>query len=91
MRHWLLKTDPAFSFDDLLQAPIRPPLERDPQLQARNFLRDQMEEATGPLYHSSDPGGRRLAECERGYPDPTQFIPRTITTIRRQPAAALVQ
>jgi len=79
MRHWLLKTEPGvFSFDDLLQAPdqttgwggIR-------NYQARNFLRDQMEEGDRVLiYHSSadPPVVAGLAEVvRRGYPDPTQF------------------
>ena len=79
MRHWLLKTEPGvFSFDDLLQAPkqttgwngIR-------NYQARNFLRDQMEEGDRVLiYHSSadPPAVAGLAEVVRaGYPDPTQF------------------
>ena len=79
MRHWLLKTEPGvFSFDDLLQAPkqttgwngIR-------NYQARNFLRDQMEEGDRVLiYHSSadPPVVAGLAEVVRaGYPDPTQF------------------
>lgn len=79
MRHWLLKTEPGvFSFDDLLQAPkqttgwngIR-------NYQARNFLRDQMEEGDLVLiYHSSadPPAVAGLAEVVRaGYPDPTQF------------------
>ena len=82
MRHWLLKTEPGvFSFDDLLQAPdqttgwngIR-------SYQARNFLRDQMEEGDRVLiYHSSadPPVVAGLAEVvRRGYPDPTQFDPK---------------
>ena len=82
MRHWLLKTEPGvFSFDDLLQAPdqttgwggIR-------NYQARNFLRDQMEEGDRVLiYHSSadPPVVAGLAEVvKRGYPDPTQFDPK---------------
>ena len=82
MRHWLLKTEPGvFSFDDLLQAPdqttgwngIR-------SYQARNFLRDQMEEGDRVLiYHSSadPPAVAGLAEVVRaGYPDPTQFDPK---------------
>ncbi len=82
MRHWLLKTEPGvFSFDDLLQAPdqttgwngIR-------SYQARNFLRDQMEEGDRVLiYHSSadSPAVAGLAEVVRaGYPDPTQFDPK---------------
>jgi predicted RNA-binding protein with PUA-like domain len=82
MRHWLLKTEPGvFSFDDLLQAPkqttgwngIR-------NYQARNFLRDQMEEGDRVLiYHSSadPPAVAGLAEVVRaGYPDPTQFDPK---------------
>jgi predicted RNA-binding protein with PUA-like domain len=82
MRHWLLKTEPGvFSFDDLLQAPgqttgwngIR-------NYQARNFLRDQMEEGDRVLiYHSSadPPVVAGLAEVvRRGYPDPTQFDPK---------------
>jgi len=79
MRHWLLKTEPGvFSFDDLLQAQdqttgwngIR-------NYQARNFLRDQMEEGDRVLiYHSSadPPVVAGLAEVvRRGYADPTQF------------------
>jgi len=82
MRHWLLKTEPGvFSFDDLLQSPkqttgwngIR-------NYQARNFLRDQMEEGDRVLiYHSSadPPAVAGLAEVVRaGYPDPTQFDPK---------------
>jgi len=82
MRHWLLKTEPSvFSFDDLLQSPkqttgwngIR-------NYQARNFLRDQMEEGDRVLiYHSSadPPAVAGLAEVVRaGYPDPTQFDPK---------------
>ena len=79
MRHWLLKTEPGvFSFDDLLQAPDRTTgWNGIRNFQARNFLRDQMEEGDRVLiYHSSadPPVVAGLAEVvRRGYPDPTQF------------------
>ena len=82
MRHWLLKTEPGvFSFDDLLQAPDRTTgWNGIRNFQARNFLRDQMEEGDRVLvYHSSadPPVVAGLAEVvKRGYPDPTQFDPK---------------
>ena len=82
MRHWLLKTEPGvFSFDDLLQAPDRTTgWNGIRNFQARNFLRDQMEEGDRVLvYHSSadPPVVAGLAEVvRRGYPDPTQFDPK---------------
>ncbi|HXL40887.1 MAG TPA: EVE domain-containing protein [Myxococcales bacterium] len=82
MRHWLLKTEPGvFSFDDLLQAPDQTTVWNGIRnYQARNFLRDQMEEGDRVLiYHSSadPPAVAGLAEVVRaGYPDPTQFDPK---------------
>jgi predicted RNA-binding protein with PUA-like domain len=78
-RHWLLKTEPTvFSFDDLLAAPGRTTgWDGVRNYQARNFLRDEMQEGDGVLvYHSSvDPmavvGEAQIARA--GYPDPTQF------------------
>jgi predicted RNA-binding protein with PUA-like domain len=78
-RHWLLKTEPTvFSFDDLLAAPGRTTgWDGVRNFQARNLLRDEMQEGDGALiYHSSvDPmavvGEAQIARA--GYPDPTQF------------------
>ena len=78
-QYWLMKSEPEeCSIDDALRAPgatvawtgVR-------NYQARNFMRDAMQEGDGVLfYHSScpEPGIAGLAEVASGTrPDPTQF------------------
>ncbi len=80
-KYWLLKTEPgSYSMDDL---------ERDGQTswegvrnyQARNFIRDDMDEGDGVLfYHSgaNPPGVAGLARISRAaYPDPTARDPKS--------------
>ncbi|MBV1775513.1 EVE domain-containing protein [Burkholderiaceae bacterium DAT-1] len=79
MAFWLMKSEPDdVSIDDLFNKPdqtvgwygVR-------NYQARNFMRDEMQQGDGVLfYHSSCaiPGIAGLAEvCSNAYPDPTQF------------------
>jgi predicted RNA-binding protein with PUA-like domain len=81
-KYWLLKTEPTtFSFDDLWKAPKRTTSwDGVRNFQARNMLRDQMQEGDLVfIYHSStDPTGIvGIAEVVRsGYPDATQFDPK---------------
>jgi predicted RNA-binding protein with PUA-like domain len=83
MRYWLMKSEPdEVSIDDALAAPqstvawtgVR-------NYQARNFMRDAMQEGDGVLfYHSScaQPGIAGVAEvASTAYPDPTQFDARS--------------
>lgn len=74
---WLLKTEPDFSFSDLLAAPARTTLwEGVRNYQARNFMRTMRVDDAVLVYHSSTkPAGvAGLAEVVReAYPDPTQF------------------
>ncbi len=80
-RYWLMKSEPStFSFEDLSRAPRRTTRwDGVRNFQARNLLRDQVQEGDGVLfYHSStDPTGVvGTALVLRGaYPDPTQFDP----------------
>jgi len=83
MRYWLMKSEPDdVSIDDLMASPghttawygVR-------NYQARNFMRDQMQQGDGVLfYHSScaEPGIAGLAEIVSGpYPDASQFDPKS--------------
>jgi predicted RNA-binding protein with PUA-like domain len=79
MQYWLMKSEPdEVSIDDVMASPnettawfgVR-------NYQARNFMRDQMQDGDGVLfYHSScpEPGIAGLAQIVGGpYPDATQF------------------
>ena len=81
MRYWLMKSEPdEVSIDDVLAAPrhtvawfgVR-------NYQARNFMRDGMQEGDlAFFYHSScaEPGIAGIVEVASGaYPDATQFDP----------------
>jgi len=83
MQYWLMKSEPDdVSIDDLMASPghttawygVR-------NYQARNFMRDQMQQGDGVLfYHSScaEPGIAGLAEIVSGpYPDASQFDPKS--------------
>ena len=77
--HWLMKSEPdECSIDDALAAPnATVPWTGVRNYQARNFMRDAMNEGDGVLfYHSScaEPGIAGLAAvASASYPDPTQF------------------
>ena len=81
--HWLVKSEPGtFSFEDLLRSPgKRTGWDGVRNHQAKLYLRDQMKVGDGVLfYHSSaePPGVAGVARVARaGYPDPTQFDPRS--------------
>ncbi len=82
MKHWLMKSEPAtFSIDDLMNSPdgidhwdgVR-------NYQARNFLRDEIQEGDRVLfYHSgrkpSVVGTARVVR--KGYPDHTAWDPQS--------------
>ena len=81
-RYWLMKSEPdVFGWEDLLE-------ERDRttywdgvrNYQARNFLRDGMQEGDGVLFYHSNAEPRAVVGIARvvraGYPAPTQFDPR---------------
>ena len=72
-RHWLMKCEPsAYAIDDL-QRDGRTCWEGVRNFQARNFMRDVMQEGDGVLFYASnaDPSGvSGLASiCRTGYPD----------------------
>jgi len=77
-RYWLMKCEPeAYTIADL-ERDGRTPWEGVRNYQARNFMRDQMQEGDGVLFYASnaDPSGvTGLAEIARaGYPDPTAVL-----------------
>ena len=79
-RYWLLKTEPGcFSIDNLAAEPEQTTSWTGVRnYQARNFLRDDMEEGDLVLfYHSvTDPSAVGVARIVRaGYPDPTAWDP----------------
>ncbi len=76
-RYWLMKCEPsAYTIDDLARDG-KTSWEGVRNFQARNFMRDQMQEGDGVLFYASnaDPSGvTGLATIARaGYPDPTAF------------------
>lgn len=79
MAYWLFKSEPEeLSIDHLAAEPARHFLwDGVRNYQARNFLRDQVQQDDLVLiYHSSckPPGIAGIAKVSRsGYPDPTQF------------------
>ena len=73
-RYWLMKCEPgAYTIDDLARDG-RTSWEGVRNYQARNFMRDQMQEGDGVLFYASnaEPSGvTGLARVARaGYPDP---------------------
>jgi predicted RNA-binding protein with PUA-like domain len=82
-RHWLMKSEPdVFSIDDLAGARnATTGWDGVRNYQARNLLRDEIAVGDSVLfYHSSvdPPGVAGLARVVRaGYPDPTQFDPKS--------------
>jgi predicted RNA-binding protein with PUA-like domain len=80
-RYWLMKSEPdAFSIDDLKKAGTEP-WDGVRNYQARNLMRDDMRVGDGVLFYhsrSKPPGVVGLARvAKRGYPDHTQFDPRS--------------
>lgn len=81
MHHWLMKSEPdAFSIDDLATRPAQTePWDGVRNYQARNLLRDQMQQGDLILfYHSNckEPGVVGIASVVRtGYPDDTALDP----------------
>jgi predicted RNA-binding protein with PUA-like domain len=79
MQYWLMKSEPdEVSIDDVMaSADQTTPWFGVRNYQARNFMRDQMQDGDGVLfYHSScpEPGIAGLARVVGGpYPDATQF------------------
>ena len=79
MNYWLMKSEPdAFSIDDLKSSPGRKDhWDGIRNYQARNFMRDDMEEGDQVLfYHSNckEPGIVGIAEIvSEAYPDHTAF------------------
>jgi len=76
-RYWLMKCEPeAYTIDDLARDGSTS-WEGVRNFQARNFLRDQMQEGDGVLFYASnaDPSGvTGLATIVKaGYPDPSAF------------------
>ena len=72
-RHWLMKCEPsAYAIDDL-ERDGRTCWEGVRNFQARNFMRDVMQEGDGVLFYASNadpPGVSGLARiCRTGYPD----------------------
>ena len=75
--YWLMKCEPAAYTIDDLKRDGRATWEGVRNYQARNFMRDQMQEGDGVLFYASnaDPSGvTGLAEIVRaGYPDHTAW------------------
>lgn len=82
-RYWLFKSEPSsFSIDDLAAAPSKTTFWNGVRnYQARNLLRDQVHAGDGVLFYHSNAAPAAvagLAEVTRGgYPDETQFDPRS--------------
>ena len=82
-RYWLFKSEPdVFSIDDLARAPKQTTFWNGVRnFQARNLLRDEVRTGDGVIfYHSSasPPAAVGLAEVVKGgYPDETQFDPKS--------------
>lgn len=74
-RYWLMKCEPAAYTIEDLERDGRTGWEGVRNFQARNFMRDDMQEGDGVLFYASnaDPSGvtgiARIARA--GYPDPT--------------------
>jgi len=81
MQYWLMKSEPDdVSIDDLMASPNHTTAWYGVRnYQARNFMRDQMQQGDRVVfYHSScaEPGIAGLAEIVSGpYPDASQFDP----------------
>ena len=81
MKYWLMKSEPeAFGIDDLIHRPQQTePWDGVRNYQARNMLRDEMQEGDEVLfYHSNckEPGVVGIARIVKsGYPDDTAFNP----------------
>lgn len=82
-RHWLFKSEPdAFGYDDLVRRPnATEAWDGVRNYQARNLLRDEVKVGDLVLFYHSrcePPHVAGVAEVVRdGYPDPTQFDPRS--------------
>ncbi len=83
MNYWLMKSEPeAFSIDDLQSRPNQTePWDGVRNYQARNFMRDDMQEGDQVFfYHSNcaEPGIVGIMEVAgKSYPDPTAFDPQS--------------
>ncbi len=83
MNYWLMKSEPeAFSIDDLQACPHQTePWDGVRNYQARNFMRDDMQEGDQAFfYHSNcaEPGIVGLMEVVgKSYPDPGAFDPQS--------------
>jgi predicted RNA-binding protein with PUA-like domain len=81
MAYWLMKSEPdAFGIDDLKQCPNKTePWDGIRNYQARNFMRDDMEQGDCAFFYHSNckhPGIVGIMEIvSEPYPDPTQFDP----------------
>ncbi|RFA31252.1 EVE domain-containing protein [Alkalilimnicola ehrlichii] len=83
MNYWLMKSEPdVFGIEHLQQRPNQTePWDGVRNYQARNMMRDQMQEGDLAFFYHSNckvPGIVGVMEIVRaGYPDPTQFDPET--------------
>lgn len=83
MSYWLMKSEPeAFSIDDLqARSDQTEPWDGVRNYQARNFMRDDMQEGDQVFfYHSNcaEPGIVGIMEVAgKSYPDPTAFDPQS--------------
>lgn len=80
MRHWLVKTEPGcFSIAHLAALPEKTTAwDGVRNYQARNFLRDSMQQGDKVLFYHSVTGVGVAGLCEivrAAYPDPTQWDP----------------
>jgi len=82
-RYWLLKSDPqTFGLEHLRRSSRRTTMwDGVRNYQARNSLRDEMRVGDGVLFYHSQSAPPAVVATARvvraGYPDPTQFDPRS--------------
>lgn len=93
MNYWLMKSEPeAFSINDLQARPDQTePWDGVRNYQARNFMRDDMQEGDQVFfYHSNcaEPGIVGIMEvASKSYPDPTAFDPQSKYFDAKSPSA----
>jgi len=82
-QYWLMKSEPdVFSFEDLKHCPNgTEPWDGIRNYQARNFMRDQMQQGDEVLFYHSNAGketgivGLATIASKEAYPDETAFDP----------------
>ncbi|MDQ8187541.1 EVE domain-containing protein [Pelagicoccus sp. SDUM812002] len=84
-KYWLIKSEPdVFGFDDLENCENQTEhWDGIRNCQARNFMRDEMQQGDVAIFYHSNAGpevgavGLATVASEKAYPDPTQFDPKS--------------